>query len=225
MINFLRSIVKNALGISMNITWERRRSVLGHITLYPKIPLHPTSPKLSESGLGHSEKKKKNQHLHNWYNLLSTYYVPRSLTTSFTLIISFNPYNKKKLLSTLYDSENRLLKITAEWPFAGTGSPQSENLTPELEPHSPHALFLPLSKPQWSLFTAWHRAKSFHRDRHEPKRHCLIVLSLILFFTFSSSIFIFNQAMIFLFNQQRSIMGPLQIYISSSCFSSYFPLI
>lgn len=59
MINFLRSIVKNALGISMNITWERRRSVLGHITLYPKIPLHPTSPKLSESGLGHSGKKKK----------------------------------------------------------------------------------------------------------------------------------------------------------------------
>ena len=43
----------------MNITWERRRSVLGHITLYPKIPLHPTSPKLSESGLGHSGKKKK----------------------------------------------------------------------------------------------------------------------------------------------------------------------
>ena len=64
MTNFLRSIVKNALGISMNITWERRSSVLGHITPYPKIPLHPTFPKLSESGLGHSGKK-KNQHSHN----------------------------------------------------------------------------------------------------------------------------------------------------------------
>ena len=59
MINFLRSIVKNALGISMNITWERRRSVLGHITLYPKIPLHPTFPKLSESGRPGTFRKKK----------------------------------------------------------------------------------------------------------------------------------------------------------------------
>ena len=57
MTNFLRSIVKNALGNSMNITGERRRSVLGHITLYPKMPLHPSFPQLSEPGLGHSEKK------------------------------------------------------------------------------------------------------------------------------------------------------------------------
>lgn len=57
------------------------------------------------------------------------------------------------------------------------------------------------------------------------QRHCLVVLSLILFIFFSSSIFMCNQAMIFLFNQKRSIMDPLQIYISFSRFSSYFSLL
>ena len=51
---------------------------------------------------------------------------------------------------------------------------QSDNLTPELEP------FVPLPT-HWSLPTAW------HRGRCKSLRHCLVVLSVILF-SFSSSL-------------------------------------
>lgn len=55
---FLQNHSKNVLSISVNNNWERRRSLLGHIILYARIPLHPTFPQLSEtleSDPGYSE--------------------------------------------------------------------------------------------------------------------------------------------------------------------------
>lgn len=89
---------------------------------------------------------------------------------------------------------------------------QPDNLTPELEPLAPHSL---------PPFTKTSPTYCMARGRCKSMKHYLVVLSLI-FFSFSSSPFMINQAMIILFNQQRSIMDLLQICFSSSCFSSYF---
>lgn len=114
----------------------------------------------------------------------------------FTLIISFNPYNKEIIIIPLYDSEKPAFKITPERPFAGTGNTirKSDSRAGAPQPHTPLLL---LSKPHWSLFTAWHKSQGVSTETDLSLRHCDTSLSLILFFTFSSSIFIYNQAMIF----------------------------
>lgn len=89
---------------------------------------------------------------------------------------------------------------------------QPDNLTPEQEPLAP----LPLPP-----FTKTSLTYCMARGRCKSMKHYLVILSLI-FFSFSSSPSMLNQAMIILFNQQRSIMDILQICFSSFCFSSYF---